>query len=71
MTYFRFDSARQFMGTATVVANMLLARDGDEFTGVAEVRRYDVGGNLVSADKTSERGRRIRAESIPDQPQEQ
>jgi len=45
--FFRFDAARNYLGTAQPTTTITLSDDGSEYQGDTVVQIYDVSGNLV------------------------
>ena len=45
--FFRFDAARNYLGTVRPTTTITLSEDGSEYQGDTVARIYDVSGNLV------------------------
>jgi hypothetical protein len=58
-TSFRFDAARNYLGTSRLTAMMTLSEDGTEFQANGVVQGFDAAGNLVSTAQTTEVGQRF------------
>ena len=48
MTYFRFDSTRNFIGMGRISATVTLSNDGSQFQGDAVLQTFDAAGNLLT-----------------------
>ena len=51
--FFRFDAARNFLGTAQPTTTITLSEDGMEFQGDTVARIYDASGNLLTTVRLS------------------
>ncbi len=56
--FFRFDAARNFIGTARNTARIMLSDDGQTFRAAATLELFDAAGNLLSTSQAIESGRR-------------
>ena len=56
---FRFDAARNYLGTSRLTAAVTLSEDGSEFQGNAVVQSFDPSGNLVTTAQSTEVGQRL------------
>ncbi len=61
MSYFRFDSTRNFIGMGRITAAVTLSEDGSEFQGDAVIQTFDPAGNLLTTVRApgTEFGRRF------------
>ena len=56
---FRFDAARNYLGTGRITATISLNEDGSEFQSDAVVQNFDPSGNLLTTAQSTEVGRRL------------
>ena len=56
---FRFDAARNYLGTSRITATVTLSPDGSEFQADAVVQSFDPAGNLLTTAHSSEVGQRL------------
>jgi len=57
--FFRFDSARNYLGTGENTTTITLSEDGSEFQANAVTRIFDGSGNLVNTLQFTEVGQRL------------
>jgi hypothetical protein len=57
--YFRFDAARNFIGSGKVTATVVLSKDGQTFEATAVIETFDAAGNLISTTQGTESGKAI------------
>jgi hypothetical protein len=57
--FFRFDAARNYLGTSRVTATVTLSDDGSALQGDAVVQNYDASGNLLITLHATEVGQRL------------
>ena len=56
---FRFDAARNYLGTSRLTATVTLNQDGSEFQADAVIQSFDVAGNLLTTAQSTEVGQRF------------
>jgi len=56
---FRFDAARNYLGTSRLTATVTLSDDGSEFQANAVIQSFDTAGNLLSTAQSTEVGQRF------------
>jgi hypothetical protein len=57
--FFRFDAARNYLGTAQPTTTITLSEDGSELQGDTVVQIYDASGKLLRTGRLSEVGHRL------------
>jgi hypothetical protein len=56
---FRFDAARNYLGTSRLTATVTLSEDGNEFQANAVIQSFDPSGNLLTTARSTEVGQRL------------
>lgn len=56
---FRFDGARNYLGTSRLTATVTLNEDGSEFQANAVIQSFDAAGNLLTTAQSTEVGQRF------------
>ena len=56
---FRFDAARNYLGTGRITATVTLNEDGSEFQAEAVLENFDPSGNLLTTAQSTEVGQRL------------
>jgi len=56
---FRFDAARNYLGTSRLTATVTLSEDGSEFQANAVIQSFDQSGNLLTTAQSTEAGQRL------------
>lgn len=56
---FRFDAARNYLGTSRLTATVTLSEDGGEFQANAMIESFDPSGNLLTTAQSTEVGQRF------------
>lgn len=56
---FRFDAARNYLGTSRLTATVTLSEDGGEFQANAVIQSFDTAGNLLTTAQSTEAGQRL------------
>lgn len=56
---FRFDPARNYLGTSRITATVTLSEDGSQFQANAMVQSFDAAGNLLTTAQSTEVGQRF------------
>ena len=56
---FRFDAARNYLGTSRLTATIVLSEDGTQFQGTAVIESFDGSGNLLTTAQSTEVGQRL------------
>ena len=56
---FRFDAARNYLGTSRLTATVTLNEDGSEFQAEAVIQSFDPSGNLLTTAQSTEVGQRL------------
>lgn len=56
---FRFDAARNYLGTSRLTATVTLSEDGSEFQANGLIQGFDASGNLVTTAQSIEVGQRF------------
>jgi hypothetical protein len=59
VTFFRFDSTRNYLGTGRITATITLSEDGSAFQADAVVQNFDPSGNLLTTLQSTEVGQRL------------
>jgi hypothetical protein len=56
---FRFDAARNYLGTSRLTATVTLSDDGSEFHADAVIQSFDASGNPLTTAQSTEVGQRL------------
>jgi hypothetical protein len=56
---FRFDAARNYLGTSRLTATVTLSEDGNQFQGTGVLESFDGSGNLLTTAQSTEVGQRL------------
>jgi hypothetical protein len=58
-TAFRFDAARNYLGTSRLTATVTLSEDGTTFQAEAQIQNFDPAGTLLVTSQSTESGQRL------------